>query len=171
MGGTGRTQKSVAAPSLAAALRYIRTQRSLVHVLVGQTIVIYWSWGLLWWTPAFLARSHGLTTGEAGHLLGVINGVCGSAGVIVGGVVIHTLGRRDPRWQCWVVAVVTLVCTFVSIAAYQTGSRATATTLLWLFVPAAYVNLGAHVQSDAKSGSSADAGVVLCRHAVRSQCR
>jgi MFS family permease len=140
-GGLSLRGISDRAPSLVEALRYIRKQRSLVHVLIGQTVVIFWSWGMLWWTAAFLTRSHGLTTGEAGHLLGVINGVCGSVGVLVGGVLIQRLGRRDPRWQCWVVAAVTFASTFVSIAVYATPSRAVATTLLWLFVPAAYVNL------------------------------
>ncbi len=129
------------APSLAQTIRFIARQRSLVHVLAGQTVVIFWSWGLLWWTAAFLERSHGLSTGEAGELLGIINGVCGTIAVIAGGALIHRLGRRDPRWLCWVVAGVTLASTFVSIAVYATSSRPTATMLLWLFVPAAYINL------------------------------
>jgi MFS family permease len=140
-GGSTVGEATESSPNLMETLRYIYKQRSLLHVLAGQTVVIFWSWGLLWWTPAFLARSHGLTTGEAGALLGIINGVCGSVGIIIGGVLIHRLGRRDPRWQCWVVAAVTLACTFVSIAVYATPSRAAASVLLWLFVPAAYINL------------------------------
>ena len=130
------------APSILETIRFIRRQRSLVHVLAGQTVVIFWSWGLLWWTPAFLARSHGFTTAGAGELLGFINGICGIVGIVVGGVVIQRLGRKDPRWQSWIVAAVTFATTFVSIGLYATGSRDVATALLWLFVPAAYINLG-----------------------------
>ena len=140
-GGSGLRERAERAPSLAQTIRFIARQRSLLHVLAGQTVVIFWSWGLLWWTPAFLARSHGLSTGEAGQLLGIINGVCGTIGVLAGGILIHRLGRNNPRWQCWVVSVVTLACTFVSIAVYTTSSRSAATTFLWLFVPAAYINL------------------------------
>jgi predicted MFS family arabinose efflux permease len=137
----GSPETTERAPSFLATIQFIRGQRSLLHMLAGQVTVTFWGWGLLWWTPAFLARSHGFTTGDAGKLLGLINGVCGAVGILVGGVVMQRLGRRDPRWQCWVVAAVTLAGTFVSIAVYATPSRTMATALLWLFVPAAYINL------------------------------
>jgi predicted MFS family arabinose efflux permease len=140
-GGSHAGAAAQPAPSILGTMRFIRSQRSLVHVLAGQTVIIFWSWGLLWWTPAFLARSLGFTTAGAGELLGVTNGIGGIAGILVGAAVIQRLGRRDPRWQSWIVAAVTLACTFVSIGFYATGSRTAATVLLWLFVPAAYLNL------------------------------
>lgn len=128
-------------PTLIDTLRFIRTQRSLIHVLAAATVVTYWGWGLLWWTPAFLMRSHQMTTGEAGTLLGTISGVAGAFGIIGGGLLIHRLGSRDPRWQVWLVSVATLFGTCASIGAYTTSSRVTATAMLWLFVPVAYLNL------------------------------
>jgi len=38
--------------SLVETLQFIGRQRSLLHVLAAGTIVTYWGWGLLWWTPA-----------------------------------------------------------------------------------------------------------------------
>jgi predicted MFS family arabinose efflux permease len=137
----GSRETTERAPSFLTTVKFIGKQRSLLHMLAGQVTVTFWGWGLLWWTPAFMARSHGFTTGDAGKLLGLINGVCGAVGILVGGVVIQRLGRKDPRWQCWIVAAVTLVGTFLSIGVYATGSRTVATALLWLFVPAAYINL------------------------------
>jgi predicted MFS family arabinose efflux permease len=128
-------------PSFKESVRFIYGQRSLMHVLAGQTVVIFWSWGLLWWTAAFLSRSHGLSTAGAGQLLGLIHGICGTVGIAVGGVLIHRLARRDPRWQCWVVAAVTLASTLASIEVYATTSTRMATVFLWMFVPAAYLNL------------------------------
>jgi MFS family permease len=86
-------------PSLKETLRFMRTQRSLVHVIAGATVLTYWGWDLLWWTPAFLMRSHQMTIGEAGSLTGTITAIAGAIGVIVGGLLIHRLARNDPRWQ------------------------------------------------------------------------
>jgi MFS family permease len=128
-------------PTLRETLAFMRTQRSLLHVLAGATVVTYWGWGLLWWTPAFLQRSYQMTTGEAGALIGTVSGIAGSLGIIAGGLFIHRLARKDPRWQTRVVAVATLLGSLASIGVYATSSRTTAAAMLWLFVPVAYLNI------------------------------
>jgi predicted MFS family arabinose efflux permease len=127
---------------LGETLRFIRGQRSLLHTLVGATVVTYWGWGLLWWTPAFFSRTHHLSTGQAGTLVGSVSGIAGAAGVIGGGLIIHFLARRDLRWQVWVVAAATLLGTLASVAVFAADRLSTATVALWLFVPVAYLNLG-----------------------------
>ncbi|MFC4312362.1 spinster family MFS transporter [Steroidobacter flavus] len=129
------------APTLKQTLAFMRTQRSLVHVLAGGTVVTYWGWGLLWWTPAFLQRSHHLTTGAAGALTGTISGIAGAIGIVAGGLLIHYFAKRDPRWQVWTVGLATLFGTCASIGVYTTDSLSLASALLWLFVPVAYLNL------------------------------
>jgi MFS family permease len=52
-------------PTLKETLRFIKGQRSLVHALIGATVITYWGWGLLWWTPAFLMRTHRMSIGAA----------------------------------------------------------------------------------------------------------
>ena len=139
-----RTATSAAAekpPSFLEALRFIGTQRALIHVMAGATVITYWGWGLLWWTPAFLSRSHGLSTGDAGARLGTITGLAGALGVVLGGLIIHRLGRHDARWQVWIVAIATLLGTGASMVAYATPSLGLATLMLWVFVPVAYLNL------------------------------
>ncbi len=129
------------APSLSATLKFIRSQRSLLHVLAGATVVTYWGWGLLWWTPAFLARSHHMTTGEAGGLVGWVTGIAGTIGIVGGGLLINRLARAELRWQVWLVAIGTLFGTCASIGVYAAGSSATTTLMLWLFVPVVYLNI------------------------------
>lgn len=128
-------------PSFKQTLQFIRSQHSLLHVLAGGTVVTYWGWGLLWWTPAFLMRSHHMTTGEAGTLTGSICGIAGALGIVAGGLLIHRLGRKDARWQVWIVAIATFCATFASIGVYAVSDATTAKVLLWLFVPVAYLNL------------------------------
>jgi MFS family permease len=139
--GLVATRPSDRAPPLRETLRFIRSQRSLLHVIAGATVVTYWGWGLLWWTPAFLARSLHMTTGEAGTALGTITGIAGALGIVVGGFVIHRLARTDSRWQVWPVAIATFFGTCASIGAYSGNTRLTTLLMLWLFVPVAYLNL------------------------------
>jgi MFS family permease len=139
--GTDTTNQADRAPSLRETLRFIRSQRSLVHVIAGATVATYWGWGLLWWTPAFLARSFRMTTGEAGTTLGTITGIAGAVGIVVGGLLIHRLARTDSRWQVWPVAIAMLFGTCASIWAYSTNSRITTMLMLWIFVPVAYLYL------------------------------
>lgn len=139
--GTLDADSSSESASLLETLRFIRSQRSLLHVLAAVTVVTYWGWGLLWWTPAFLMRAHSMTTGQAGSLLGTINGIGGALGIIAGGLLIHRLGRNDPRWQVWVVGIATVFGTLASIGVFLTTTPATTTLMLWLFVPVAYLNI------------------------------
>jgi MFS family permease len=62
-------------------------------------------------------------------------------GILLGGLLIHRLGRADVRWQVWLVGIATLLGTCASIGAYATTSRVTAMILLCLFVPVAYLNI------------------------------
>src|SRR6266403_1786575 len=55
--------------ALLTTLRFIARQRSAVHLILGGSVATFWSWGLRWWTPAFLQRSHHMTIGQAGQLL------------------------------------------------------------------------------------------------------
>lgn len=131
----------VAAPAIGETLRFIYTQRSLFHVLVGSTVCTFWTWGLLWWTPAFLARSYHLSTGEAGALLGYVNGIGGTAGAALGGWALYRVGRRDPRRQCWAMAAITVGGTVASIIAYSIQDRLLTTAMLWTFAPIGYLYL------------------------------
>jgi len=40
--------------TLLMTLRFIATQRSAMHLLLGGSVATFWSWGLMWWTPTFL---------------------------------------------------------------------------------------------------------------------
>lgn len=139
--GTFDTSSSNNAASFFETLKFIRTQRSLLHVLAAGTVVTYWSWGLLWWTPAFLMRVHAMTTTQAGSLLGTVNGIGGALGIVAGGLVTHRLALKDPRWQLWVVGIATLLGTAASIVLFAADSPGLTLLALWLFVPVAYLNI------------------------------
>jgi predicted MFS family arabinose efflux permease len=128
--------------AFAATVRYIATQRSAVHLLVGGSVATLWSWGLIWWTPAFLQRSHQLSVGGAGELLGLMHLVAGTASTLLAGWLVARPAAADPRYVARLLAVVVAVTTIPSIGLYCVSSQGAATVLLWLFVPGVYFYIG-----------------------------
>ncbi len=61
------------APPIMATMRFLWSQRSLIHVMCGSALTAMWGWGLLFWTPAFLQRSYGLSPGQVGDILGPLH--------------------------------------------------------------------------------------------------
>jgi predicted MFS family arabinose efflux permease len=128
--------------TLLATLRFLARQRSAIHLLVGGAVATFWSWGLMWWTPAFLQRSHHLTVGEVGELLGPMHLIAGTLGTLLAGWLVGRRAAADPRYVARLLAWVTALTTVPSIFLYWVPSLRTATLLLWIFVPAVYFYIG-----------------------------
>ncbi len=123
-------------------VRYLLTQRSALHLIVGGSVATLWSWGLMWWTPAFLQRSHHLSVAQAGNLLGTMHLIAGTASTCLAGVLVALPAARDPRFVARLLAVVVALTTVPSLLAYGVHSLSAATALLWLFVPGVYFYIG-----------------------------
>jgi predicted MFS family arabinose efflux permease len=128
--------------SFAQTLRFIPSQRALVHLLLGGTIFTFWSWGLIWWTPAFLARSHNMTVGQAGAALGPIHLFAGTATVLVTSWIMMRRKAADPSYVTRLVAIVTLATIVPSLLAYWIDRTDVAIAMLWIFVPVLYLYIG-----------------------------
>jgi predicted MFS family arabinose efflux permease len=128
--------------TLAASLRFLARQRSALHLLAGGSIATLWSWGLMWWTPTFLQRSHHMTVGQAGQLLGPMHLIAGTAGTLVAGWLMGRRAATDPRHISRLLGWVTLLTTIPSIFVYWVTSQQAVTLLLWVFVPAVYFYIG-----------------------------
>lgn len=133
---------SVARTTFVATLRFIASQRSAVHLLIGGAVATFWSWGLMWWTPAFLQRSHHLSVGEAGQLLGPMHLVAGTASTLLAGWLMARRAAADPRYVTRLLGWVTALTTVPSLVLYWVVSERAATALLWIFVPAVYFYIG-----------------------------
>ncbi|MGH7749035.1 MAG: spinster family MFS transporter, partial [Candidatus Dormibacteria bacterium] len=123
---------------LSVTLRFMATQRSAIHLIAGGSVATFWSWGLMWWTPTFLQRSHHLTVGEAGRLLGPMHLIAGTAGTLLAGLLMSRRAARDPRYVARLLGWATALTTLPSILLYWVHSGQAATVLLWIFVPAVY---------------------------------
>lgn len=128
--------------TLSETVAFIRSQRALMHILVGSGVVTFWGWGLVWWTPAFLYRSHGMSVGLSGEHLGWMHAVGGTIVTLFTAWAMRWFETRDVRFQIWFVAAATLIPTFPSILAYATKSETVALASLWILVPSIYFYIG-----------------------------
>ncbi|WP_425930193.1 spinster family MFS transporter [Pseudomonas sp. NyZ201] len=125
-----------------ATLAYSVQRRALFHLIAGATVITFWGWGILWWATSFLVRSHGLSVGEAGSLLGPIHGVAGTAMMVITVLVMLLLRSRPMSRQPEFVAWTTLFGTLCSVALFLTPNLGITHVLLWLFVPITYIYIG-----------------------------
>lgn len=127
---------------LATTLRYIRARRSVFHLIAAVSLATFWSWGLMWWTPTFLIRSHGMSVREAGMLLGPMHLIAGTICTVLAGYLMSRPAAADPRYCARLLAIVTALTTIPSIFVFWVDSREAVTLLLWIFVPSIYFYLG-----------------------------
>jgi predicted MFS family arabinose efflux permease len=92
-------------PRMTAVLATLWRQRSSRHLALA--IVLLWTMGsgMTPWYAAFMIRSHGMTTAEAGDWLGLIFGVSGLGGILAGGYIAGRWFAHDERAQMRVSAL------------------------------------------------------------------
>ena len=129
-------------PSFKQTLQFMTKQRALRHLFWGSSVVTFWSWGLIWWTPTFLLRTHGMSLADSGSALGWMHAVGGCAVTLGTAWSMKILSNKDPRYQVWFVAIATLLATVPAFIAYTTGSANLCIAMLWLFIPVSYVFSG-----------------------------
>lgn len=102
-----------------AVLWRVRTTR---HVVLGVTLTALVGYGTIVWNPAFLMRSHGLTSGQVGLFLGPLMGVVGGLGAWIGGMLADKLAARDASWNAWIVGLAKLLAIPFIVAFYMIDS-------------------------------------------------
>lgn len=130
--------------TLRQTLEFIRRSPALLHLYAGAAVITFWGWGTVWWAPAFLMRSHGLSIGEAGALLGPMHGIGGTAVMLTTAWWLARHAGENMRRQAWLIAATTLLATVPSVLAFSAGSLAAARLAFWIFVPITYLYIGPH---------------------------
>jgi MFS family permease len=152
-GGRGSAGADRERFGLAATARYLWEFASLRYLAAGATLSVFAGWAFLVWSPAFLARAHGMSTGEAGLWLGLAAGIGGVTGMLATGFVTERLARRDRRWLLAVPAVISVlgVPFVIAFLTLQTGKAAAAMAFgVMLFGPAVLGPIATVTQSLAK---------------------
>jgi MFS family permease len=86
------TPASDAAESLTHFLR--RRRKVIVLYFAGMSMLTMMAYANVAWFPSYFIRVHDMARGEVGLIYGAILGVCGSAGLIAGGLFSDALVRR-----------------------------------------------------------------------------
>jgi predicted MFS family arabinose efflux permease len=97
--------KSSVVPPIKEVFAHLWGLRSFRHIAFGSALLSVAGYGSATWFPAFLMRSHGLSTGEVGSMLGPVAGLAGFGGTLLGGYLADKYGRRDARWYAWLPAI------------------------------------------------------------------
>ena len=130
------------APSVMETFRFLWSQKSAVHAMMGAGLSAFWGWGLMWFTPLFLQRTYGMDEGAAGGLLGQMYLVGGIGASLVTAYVVGRPNFTDPRRIAQLLALVTAIGTVPSFLAYYTYDLGVAKLMWWLFIPTIYFYIG-----------------------------
>jgi predicted MFS family arabinose efflux permease len=121
---------SADAPPLSATLKFIRSQRSLVHTLAAATLTTLVGYtGVIWW-PSFIARSHGLSTDDMSAFLALVFGLGSGLGIFLGGYCADYFARHDIKMMPRVVTFALLFGLPFGVAIYLVENS----TLVFLLI-------------------------------------
>jgi MFS family permease len=115
----GASDRSIAVPGIGSGegekgmpfwqcVRFLLGLRAYLALLAGATLMGLNIFASSVWTPTFLTRVHHLSLAEIAGTIGPIRGLCGLAGVLIGGMLIDRLGRRAPHWRMSIAAIACL---------------------------------------------------------------
>jgi predicted MFS family arabinose efflux permease len=133
---------TTAPATLRATCHFLVHQRALLHAVAAGTLWTLWSWGLMWWIPAFLARSHHMSVGGAGGALSLMHGLGGTTVLLLTALMMTRFETRDARIVPRLSAAIVFVATIPSILAVCVSSTTLALAMLWIFVPLSYALFG-----------------------------
>ena len=93
--GVGRVP-DIASPS--SVIRFLLASPTYLLILLGSTFMGASVYAGSTWNATFLTRVHHLSLAETAASIGPLQGLCGGAGILLGGFLTDALGRRDERW-------------------------------------------------------------------------
>jgi predicted MFS family arabinose efflux permease len=115
------------------SLRSIFSSRAMVLLLVAAASAAFLSYGKSTWATIFFQRTHGLSPGQVGVYLGVINGAAGILGTWLSGKIADRFGAQNRKHVLTAAALGMLLVAPTAIIGYSAGDWRVAMFLL--FVP------------------------------------
>lgn len=128
----GKDTPAAPAPAVGAVLRFLASQRGIVHLFVVLPMVSAGMAAVGVWLPAFLMRSHGMTLGDAGFVLAVAFGLFASLGTLFGGAASDRLGRRRAELRLWFCAAMMSLAIPAALGALYLSSTAVVVVLTFV---------------------------------------
>jgi MFS family permease len=135
----GRQHQAQERVSFIQVVKTMWGYRTFRHLSLGAGTQAFVGYGSLAWMPAFLQRTHDMSSGEVGTALGLIIGIFGGIGTFLGGKWVDKLGIHDQRWYMWLPALAFLVAVPFSLAVFLVDNLYL--TLTFYAAPALLVNI------------------------------
>ena len=111
-GGSANGTQALAANETHSPGRVVKllfSTKTFPYLALATGLHVFCIYGLINWTPSFLARLHGMKNAQIGALLGPILGFGGGIGSFAGGYLTDLLGKSDKRWYLKVPAYAVIV--------------------------------------------------------------
>lgn len=133
-----------AAPPLRETLRFILSQRSLLHIAAGITLVTISINGFGMWMFPFFTRVDHVPGASAGWQISLATYPASALAIFLIGVAADRLAPRDERWRVWLPAILSLACLPAAIAAVSAGDPLVGLifTGLWMAVATGWYGAG-----------------------------
>jgi hypothetical protein len=116
-------QPALEIASLPGVLRFLLGSRTYLLILGGSMFMGASVYAGSTWNATFLARVHHMRLAEIAASLGPLQGLCGGAGIVLGGLLTDALGRRNERWRLRLPAIACLLAAPTEALFLLGGSR------------------------------------------------
>jgi len=110
-------------PTFGEVCRFIWSQRSLVHIIMGCTLAAFVGYAGVTWAGAFFIRTHGMTVSQVGDALALIIGIVGGIATFSGGFFADYFGKYDVAWKPRIVGLIIIVLFPLSTSVFITDSK------------------------------------------------
>ena len=130
-------------PSISETVKHLWSLKSFRHLAFGTALIGFVVYQVFMWSPSFLIRSYGLSKGEAGTILAIINGLGGGFGTWFGGYMVDKFGSHDVRMHLIIPGIALVLAFPVSVGVYLSGTLAWSVTFMVFPVFLALMNSGA----------------------------
>lgn len=101
-----KLEDSGSAPHLPATIAYLWSQRSFRFIAFGTAMASFGGYAGTTFVPSLFSRVFHLSPEARGFLIGGLFGVVGGIGTYFSGVLADFLGKRDVRWNMYVVVLI-----------------------------------------------------------------
>lgn len=109
--------------SLAQTLRFMRSQSSLIQLVMGATLAQTVGAGAVSFFMSYMIRSHGMSLSEAGLAISLGYGIASGVGMIAFAALADRLGHFNVAWRCRIPAITVLIAIFALAGTALAASR------------------------------------------------
>ncbi|MBX9858109.1 MAG: MFS transporter [Sphingomonas sp.] len=118
------------APSLGETIRALRSNQTLMFIVLAYSFTVFGLQGIGYWVPTLLIRSYHMPIRDVGVVYGTIIGLAFVGGMLVGATISSPLLKHDRRWEMWLPGIANFLVTGCYVLAFSTSSLAITLTAL-----------------------------------------